>query len=83
MLRNNVVCSLKLSEIRGAPPLQASYGQVNVLLSDCGIVMRIINLVFLWCIMHFVYETVIYLKSSQTVAWSLFLLSIFCVYMCI
>lgn len=53
--------------------LPASYSQVNVLLSDCGIVMRIINLVFLWSRMHFVYETVIHLKSSQTVAWNLFL----------
>lgn len=51
--------SLKYFEIGGSPlhTSYSSYCQDSELLSDSGIVRRIINLVFLWRIMHSRYET--------------------------
>lgn len=43
------------------------------LLSESGMVMRIINLVFLLHTMRSVYDTVICLRGSHTVAWSLYI----------
>lgn len=48
--------SIKSFWIGGSPALWASYCQGSELLSDSGIVMRNINLLFLWHIMHSVYD---------------------------